>query len=78
MGIPSRRSQFTPVGKAVNSQAFISNAPPPRGNRGPIRKQSREERKHYMREYMRDYRRKHPGLSTPYVRKYRAKKRDQD
>jgi len=42
---------------------------------GPIRKQSSEERRNYMREYMRAYRLQHPGLSTPYVRKYRAGKR---
>jgi hypothetical protein len=28
-----------------------------------------------MREYMREYRRRRPGLSTPYVRKYRARMR---
>jgi len=27
------------------------------------------------KEYMRDYRRNHPGLSTPYVRKFRANQR---
>jgi hypothetical protein len=42
---------------------------------GPIRKQSLEERQRYMREYMRDYRRDHPGLSTPYVRRFRARRR---
>ena len=44
-------------------------------NRGPIRKQSPEARRQYMREYMREYRRRRPGLSTPYVRKYRARMR---
>lgn len=45
-------------------------------NRSPIRKQAREDRRRYMREYMRAYRRAHPGLSTPYVRKFRAKQCD--
>ncbi len=42
-------------------------------NLSPIRKQSRDIRRRYMREYMRMYRLAHPGLSTPYVRKFRAK-----
>jgi len=41
----------------------------------PIRKQSPEDRRKYMREYMREYRLRHPGLSTPYVRKYRTRGR---
>lgn len=41
-----------------------------KGSVGPIRKQSLEER----RAYMRAYRLQHPGLSTPYVRKYREHK----
>jgi hypothetical protein len=45
------------------------------GTRNPIRKQPPEERRQYMREYMREYRYRHPGLSTPYVRKYRARTR---
>jgi hypothetical protein len=42
--------------------------------RGPIRKLSPAERPLYMREYMRAYRLRNPGLSTQYVRKYRARK----
>lgn len=34
-----------------------------------------DHRKQYMRRYMRAYRRSHPGLSTPYVQRYRKKKR---
>jgi hypothetical protein len=33
-----------------------------------------EKKREYMRRYMRAYRRSHPGLSSPYVRKYRQKK----
>lgn len=44
--------------------------------RSPIRKQTREDRQRYMREYMRAYRRAHPGLSTPYVQKFRMTQRD--
>lgn len=44
-------------------------------DQNPIRKQSPEARRQYMREYMREYRRRRPGLSTPYVRKYRARMR---
>lgn len=36
-----------------------------------------EEKRDYMRPYMRAYRRAHPGLSTPYVRRHREKKRMQ-
>ena len=42
-------------------------------NMSPFRKQSLDDRRRYMREYMRGYRLAHPGLSTPYVRKFRAK-----
>jgi hypothetical protein len=31
-----------------------------------------EERKVYMQRYMKVYRQRRPGLSTPYVQKYRA------
>jgi hypothetical protein len=40
----------------------------------PIRKQPPEDRRKYMRDYMRDYRLRRPGLSTPYVRKFRVRK----
>jgi hypothetical protein len=33
-----------------------------------------EERKEQQRAYQREYRKKHPGLSTPYVRRFRAKR----
>jgi hypothetical protein len=46
------------------------------GKQGPIRKQSREERRGYLREYMRGYRIQHPGLSTQYVREYRKRRRE--
>ncbi len=35
-----------------------------------------EEQRMYMRSYMRKYRRAHPKLSTPYVRKHRAKEKE--
>jgi hypothetical protein len=38
----------------------------------PIR---REDGRKYMRHFMRAYRAKHKGLSTPYVRQHRARKR---
>lgn len=34
------------------------------------------EKRRYMRKYMRKYRRAHPGLSTPYVRRHRERKRE--
>lgn len=34
-----------------------------------------ERRQEYMKAYMCGYRRAHPGLSTPYVRKFRANQR---
>ena len=34
-----------------------------------------EQRRDYLRRYMSEYRRSHPGLSSPYVRRYRAKKK---
>lgn len=43
----------------------------------PIRKQPPEDRRKYMRDYMREYRLRRPGLSTPYVRNYRARKNTQ-
>src|SRR5882724_10468599 len=38
---------------------------------------NREERRIFMRNFMRGYRAKHKGLSTPYVRKHRERKRQQ-
>lgn len=35
-----------------------------------------EEKRRYMRHYMCAYRRSRPGLSSPYVRKYRQKKQE--
>jgi hypothetical protein len=35
-----------------------------------------EEKREYMRGYMREYRRTHPGLSSPYVRRHRERKRE--
>jgi hypothetical protein len=35
-----------------------------------------EERREYMKRYMREYRRKHPGISTPFVQKFRNRKTD--
>lgn len=34
-----------------------------------------DKRREYNKTYMRGYRRDHPGLSTPYVRKFRANQR---
>jgi hypothetical protein len=66
-----------PLPAATNGVARLTASGESSSGSGPIRKQSPEERRAYMREYMRAYRLQHPGLSTPYVRSFRARRRSE-